>query len=83
MQEIYVDDVGTGFPLVLVHGYLGSSEMWTFQKDYLSKYFSIAIPEPKIIKEAKNNLGSISLGYFTITPIGIEKIPSNCNDFAI
>jgi hypothetical protein len=28
-------------------------------------------------------LGSISLGYFTITPIGIEKIPSNCNDFAI
>ena len=26
-------------------------------------------------KEAKNNLGSISLGYFTITPIGIEKIP--------
>ena len=51
--------------------------------DYLSKYFSIAIPEPKIIKEAKNNLGSISLGYFTITPIGIEKIPSNCNDFAI
>ena len=51
--------------------------------DYLSKYFSIAIPEPKIIKAAKNNLGSISLGYLTITPIGIEKIPSNCNDFAI
>ena len=51
--------------------------------DYLSKYFSIAIPEPKIIKAAKNNLGSISLGYFTITPIGIEKIPSNCNDFAM
>ena len=50
---------------------------------YLSKYFSIAIPEPKIIKAARNNLGSISLGYFTITPIGIEKIPSNCNDFAI
>ena len=44
---------------------------------YLSKYFSIAIPDPKIIKEAKNNLGSISLGYLTITPIGIEKIPNN------
>ena len=51
--------------------------------NYFSKYFSIAIPEPKIIKEAKNNLGSISFGYFTITPIGMEKIPSNCNDFAI
>ena len=32
MQEIYVDDFGEGFPLVLVHGYLGSSEMWKFQK---------------------------------------------------
>ena len=42
---------------------------------YLSKYFSIAMPDPKIIKEAKNNLGSISLGYLTMTPIGIEKIP--------
>tara|TARA_X000000368_G_C22706638_1_gene569170 strand:- start:284 stop:499 length:216 start_codon:yes stop_codon:yes gene_type:complete len=50
---------------------------------YFSKYFSIAMPDPKIIIEASNNLGSISLGYFTITPIGIEKIPSNCNDFAM
>ena len=44
MQEIYVDDFGDGFPLVLVHGYLGSSEMWKFQKDYLSKYFRIITP---------------------------------------
>tara|TARA_B100000287_G_scaffold244626_1_gene230046 strand:+ start:297 stop:515 length:219 start_codon:yes stop_codon:yes gene_type:complete len=44
---------------------------------YLSKYFSIAMPEPKMINEAKNNLGSISLGYLIITPMGIEKIPSS------
>ena len=44
MQEIYVDDVGKGFPLVLVHGYLGSSEMWTLQKKYLSKHFRIIAP---------------------------------------
>ena len=44
MQEIYVDDVGTGFPLVLVHGYLGSSEMWNLQKNFLSKYFRIITP---------------------------------------
>ena len=44
MQEIYVDDIGTGFPLVLVHGYLGSSEMWTLQKEYLSKNFRIITP---------------------------------------
>ncbi len=44
MHEIYVDDIGSGFPLVLVHGYLGSSEMWTFQKKYLSKHFRIIAP---------------------------------------
>ena len=31
----------------------------------------------EILIKAKNNLGYISFGYFTITPIGIEKIPSN------
>ena len=44
MQEIYVDDIGTGFPLVLVHGYLGSSEMWTLQKEYLSENYRIIAP---------------------------------------
>ena len=44
MQEIYVDDVGEGYPLVLVHGYLGSSEMWKFQKDYLKNYFRVISP---------------------------------------
>ena len=44
MQEIYVDDIGKGFPLVLVHGYLGSSEMWILQKEYLSKHFRIIAP---------------------------------------
>ena len=28
MQEIYIDDSGDGVPLVLVHGFLGSSDMW-------------------------------------------------------
>ena len=37
MSDIYIDDTGEGFPLVLVHGYLGSSEMLTFQKDFFSK----------------------------------------------
>jgi len=44
MQEIYIDDVGTGFPLVLVHGFLGSSEMWNLQKNFLSKHFRIITP---------------------------------------
>ena len=44
MSDIYLDDTGEGFPLVLVHGYLGSSEMWTFQKDFFSKDFRVIIP---------------------------------------
>ena len=44
MSDIYVDDVGEGFPFVLVHGYLGSSEMWTFQKEFFSKHYRVIIP---------------------------------------
>jgi len=44
MQEIYIDDTGKGFPLVLVHGFLGSSAMWTLQKEFLSKYFRVITP---------------------------------------
>jgi pimeloyl-ACP methyl ester carboxylesterase len=44
MQNLYVDDLGEGYPLVLVHGYLGSSEMWNLQKEFLSKHFRIIAP---------------------------------------
>ena len=44
MSNIFVDDRGEGFPFVLVHGYLGSSEMWCFQKDYFSKNFRVIAP---------------------------------------
>ena len=44
MNDIYVDDLGKGFPFVFVHGYLGSSEMWCFQKNYFSKYYRVIAP---------------------------------------
>ena len=44
MQDIYIDDIGSGFPLVLVHGYLGSSGMWSLQKEFLSKNFRVISP---------------------------------------
>ena len=44
MQNLYVDDLGEGYPLVLVHGYLGSSEMWNLQKEFLSKHFRVIAP---------------------------------------
>ncbi len=44
MQDIYIDDQGNGFPLVLVHGFLGSSEIWSPQKEFLSRYFRVISP---------------------------------------
>jgi len=44
MQDIYVDDIGYGFPLVLVHGFLGSSEIWSPQKKFFSKYYRVISP---------------------------------------
>ena len=41
MNKIYVDDVGVGFPLVLVHGFLGSSRMWEPQIDFFKDYFRV------------------------------------------
>jgi len=41
MQDIYIADVGKGFPLVLVHGFLGSSKMWEPQINFFKKYFRI------------------------------------------
>ena len=44
MSKIYVDDVGDGYPLVLIHGYLGSSEIWSLQKNFLSQYCRVISP---------------------------------------
>jgi len=77
MQEIYVDDIGLGFPLVLVHGYLGSSEMWKFQKKYLSKNFRIIAPALPGFGESHNeqSLNSInSMANFIIDQVDKKKI---------
>ena len=58
MEKIYVSDEGKGIPLVLVHGYLGSSEMWNLQKDFLSKHFRIIAPALPGFGES-NNIKSV------------------------
>ena len=45
MQDIYVGDTGKGFPLVLVHGFLGSSVMWMPQIEYLKKNYRVIAPD--------------------------------------
>jgi len=45
MQDIYISDEGKGFPLVLVHGFLGSSIMWKPQIDFLKDHFRVITPD--------------------------------------
>jgi len=45
MQDIYIEDNGSGFPLVLVHGFLGSSEMWEPQINFFKNYFRVIAPD--------------------------------------
>jgi len=71
MQEIYIEDTGSGYPLVLVHGYLGSSEMWNLQKEYLSKHFRIIAPALPGFGESHNvksvdNINAMAKSVFQI-----------------
>ena len=80
MQEIYVDDIGTGFPLVLVHGFLGSSAMWSPQKDFLSKYYRLIAPALPGFGESSNikSLDSINAMAKSILKILEKKEIKKC-----
>ena len=65
MQDIYIGDEGKGFPLVLVHGFLGSSTMWKPQIDFFKDHFRVITPDiPGFGKSSKikshNNIYSIA-----------------------
>jgi pimeloyl-ACP methyl ester carboxylesterase len=45
MQDIYIGDEGKGPPLVLIHGFLGSSEMWEPQINFFKNYFRVITPD--------------------------------------
>ena len=45
MQDIYIGDKGKGFPLVLIHGFLGSSKMWEPQIVFFKDYFRVITPD--------------------------------------
>jgi len=44
MQDIFAEDVGSGIPLVLVHGFLGSSEIWRPQINFFKDNFRVIAP---------------------------------------
>ena len=77
MKKIYIDDVGSGFPLVLVHGYLGSSEMWCNQRDYFSKSCRVISPALPGFGESSSaqSLDSINkMARFVIDIIDVTEI---------
>ena len=44
MQDIFAEDTGNGIPLVLVHGFLGSSDMWRPQINFFKSNFRVIVP---------------------------------------
>ena len=44
MQDIFAEDTGNGTPLVLVHGFLGSSDMWSPQIKFFKDNFRVIAP---------------------------------------
>jgi pimeloyl-ACP methyl ester carboxylesterase len=44
MQDIFIGDEGSGTPLVLVHGFLGSTEMWRPQIKHFKENFRVLSP---------------------------------------
>ena len=44
MQDIFAEDTGSGSPLVLVHGFLGSSDMWGPQIKFFKDDFRVIVP---------------------------------------
>ena len=45
MQHIYIGDEGKGFPLILIHGFLGSSKMWEPQINFFKNHFRVITPD--------------------------------------
>ena len=65
MQDTYIGDEGNGFPLVLVHGFLGSSKMWEPQIDFFKdcvRVITLDLPGYGKSNKAKshNSIQSIS-----------------------
>ena len=65
MKHIYIGDEGKGSPLVLIHGFLGSSKMWEPQINFFKDHFRVITPDlPGFGKSNKakshNNIQSIA-----------------------
>ena len=77
MKEIYIREEGEGFPLVLIHGFLGSSKMWEPQINFFKNHYKIVAPDlPGFGKSKKiKSLDSIySIANLLLTCLEKKKI---------
>jgi len=77
MQDLYIGDVGKGFPLVLIHGFLGSSKMWEPQINFFKDHFRVITPDlPGFGKsnKAKSHNNIQSIANLLLDCIGKKKI---------
>ena len=44
MQHLTYSKIGKGFPIVLIHGYLGGPALWQFQIDDLKQHYEVITP---------------------------------------
>ena len=44
MRHLAYKKTGKGFPIVLIHGYLGGPLMWHFQVEELQKHYEVITP---------------------------------------
>ena len=79
MNDIFVDDLGEGHAFIFVHGFLGSSEMWSLQKDYFKSKYRIVSPALPGLGESHKapSLNSINdMAKFVLEVIEEKKINS-------
>ena len=77
MQDTYIGDEGKGFPLVLLHGFLGTSKMWKPQIDFFKDHFRVITPDlPGFGKsnKAKSHKSIQSISNFLLDCLKEKKI---------
>jgi pimeloyl-ACP methyl ester carboxylesterase len=77
MKDIYIEDVGKGFPLVLIHGFLGSSKMWEPQIIFFRDHFrviTVDLPGFGKSNKAKSHNSIQSMANLLLDCLGEKKI---------